>query len=208
MRDRKLVEQAQALSRAGLKNVEIAKKLNKSTSNISRWCRKEFMITRPTINSSYQEKMRYYLFSNNPVKIRYLSKNLAQVLLSVLYWCEGAKYPGTSRIEFVSSDENMQVVFIKLLRKVFAAEIDESKFRVMLQLHSSHNIPTTTKRWSKLLDVPTTQFIKPHITIGKNTRYRHAYNGTCALRYHNYRFLLRIMGNYDQVANQIIHQLV
>jgi len=130
---------------------------------------------------------------------------MAAILLSVLYWCEGAKYPGTSRIEFVSSDENMQIVFIKLMRQVFAEEIDETKLRVMLQLHSSHNIPITIEHWSKVLNIPRAQFTKSHITVGKNTRYRHTYNGTCALRYHNYRFLLRIMGNYNQISNQIIN---
>lgn len=205
MRDRILVEQAQALSKSGLKNYEIAKKLNKSTSNISRWCRKAKEISEPTLDSSHQERLRYFWFTNNPVKINSLDKNMAAILLSVLYWCEGAKYPGTSRIEFVSSDENMQIVFIKLMRQVFAEEIDETKFRVMLQLHSSHNIPITIEHWSKVLNIPRAQFTKPHITVGKNTRYRHTYNGTCALRYHNYRFLLRIMGNYNQISNQIIN---
>lgn len=208
MRDRKLVEKAQLLYMQGFKKHEIATQLGKSSSDISRWCRKAFDITKPTINSSYQERLRYCWFSQNPIKIDSLSKNLSTILLSLLYWCEGAKYPGTSRIEFVSSDENMQVVFIKLMRIVFADEIDESKFRVMLQLHSTHNVQTTIEHWSKILKIPTTQFTKPHITIGKNTRYRHTYNGTCGLRYHNYRFLLRIMGNYSQVSNQIIHQLV
>ncbi len=208
MRDRRLVEQVQALSKSGLKNYEIAKKLNKSTSNISRWCRKSKEISKPNATSSYQEKIRYFWFTSNQIKINSLSKNMAAILLSALYWCEGAKYPGTSRIEFVSSDENMQVVFIKLMRQVFAGEIDESKFRVMLQIHSSHNIPATIEYWSKLLNIPRGQFTKPHVTVGKNTRYRHLYNGTCALRYHNYRFLLRIMGNYHQVSDQIINQLV
>lgn len=208
MRDRKLVEQAQLLFHQGYKKHEIATKLGKSTSNISRWCRKPFGITKPTDVSSYQERLRYLWFTTNPIEIKFINKNEAAILLSMLYWCEGAKYPGTNRIEFVSSDEKMQIIFIKLMRLVFSDKIVESKFRVMLQLHASHDIPKTIDYWSKLLNIPIDQFVKPHITIGKNTRYRHSYSGTCGLRYHDYRFLLQIMGNYDQVTNQIINQLV
>lgn len=208
MRDRKIVERAQELFAGGMKRSEIGRQLGKSSSDISRWCRKPFGITKPTFTSTHQERLRYFWYTSNPLKLEKIDKEMAALLLSTLYWCEGAKYPGTSRIEFVSSDEKMQIVFINLMRLVFSGEIDELKFRVMLQLHTSQDAPKTIDYWSRLLNIPTTQFVKPHITIGKNTRYRHTYNGTCALRYHDYRLLLRIMGNYDQASNQIIDQLV
>jgi len=99
----------------------------------------------------------------------------------MLYWCEGAKYPGTNRIEFVCSDENMQVVFIKLMRKAFYGELVENKFRVMLKLHTTHNVNKSVDYWSHILDIPISQFVKPHITVKKGTRYRHVYNGTASV---------------------------
>ena len=133
---------------------------------------------------------------------------MAKIYLSLLYWCEGCKYPGTNKIEFVSSDEAMQQVFIALLRKAYNKELDESKFRVMLQLHTTHDIPTQIKYWSDILHIPETQFIKPHLTIKTASRYRTTYNGTCNLRYFDYRLLIRIMGIYNQISNQIINQML
>lgn len=94
------------------------------------------------------------------------------------------------------------------MRIAYTKELDESKFRVMLQLHTTHNIEAQINYWSKLLDIPTSQFIKPHLTIKTGSRYRSIYNGTCNLRYFDYRLLLRIMGTYFQFSNQIMNQLV
>ncbi len=205
MRDRKLVEVVQSLSESGLRNYEIAKKLNKSTSNISRWCRKAKEITKPSLDSSYQEKSRYQLLTSYPIIVDSEDKNLAMIILATLYWCEGAKYPGSNRVDFVSSDENMQITFIKLFRSVFKDNLEESKFRVMLQLHESHNIKQSINYWSKLLSIPTNQFLNPHITKGKQTRYRHIYRGTCSLRYYDYKILLKISGCFSQISNKFVN---
>lgn len=208
MRDRKLVEFVQQLHIAGYKNSEIVKKVHKSSSHISRWCRKltaEESLRNP---KTYKERIRKQYFEYEKINLCTLDKNLAKILLGALYWCEGAKYPGSSRIEFVSSDEKMQELFILLLRYAFATEIDERKFRVILQLHTTHNIEQSITYWSKILRIPKAQFIKPHITIGKSTRYRHTYNGTCGLRYNDYKLLLRIMGVYDQLTNRINSLLI
>lgn len=208
MRSRLLVEQVQSLSKSGLKNHEIAKKLNKSTSNISRWCRKAKEISEPTPTSSYQEKARYQLLTSHHVDLDSLDKNLAMIILSTLYWCEGAKYPGSNRVDFVSSDEKMQITFLKLFRFVFNKEVSEKKFRVMLQLHESHDVNNTIDYWSSILGIPKEQFIKPHITKGKQTRYRHVYNGTCSLRYYDYKLLLKITGSFSQISDGLADSLI
>ena len=205
MRDRKLVEQAQALYLSGIRKCDIARRLNQDTTNISRWCRKLSPLDKITQTSSYQEKERYRWYTYENIDFRKIDRNSAKILLSLLYWCEGCKYPGTNKVEFVCSDEKMQVTFIKLMRVAFKDELDETKFRVMLQLHTTHNIDTQINYWSKLLDIPKSQFIKPHLTIKTASRYRSVYNGTCNLRYFDYRLLLRIMGTYNQVSSQIIN---
>ncbi|MBP9670609.1 hypothetical protein KBD75_04390 [Candidatus Woesebacteria bacterium] len=203
MRDRRLVEQVQALYQSGVRKCDIARKLNQDTTNISRWCRKLSPLDKVTQTSSYQEKERYRWYTYENIDFTKIDRNSAKILLSLLYWCEGCKYPGTNKVEFVCSDEKMQVTFIKLMRVAFKNELDETKFRVMLQLHTTHNIDTQINYWSKLLDIPKTQFIKPHLTIKTGSRYRSVYNGTCNLRYFDYRLLLRIMGTYSQVSSQI-----
>lgn len=195
----------QKLFASGMTRSEIGKSVGKSSSDISRWCRKLCPVDKITEFSSRQEKERYYWFTYDKPDLAKIDSNNAKILLSLLYWCEGCKYPGTNKVEFVYSDEKMQVSFIKLMRIAFKNELDESKFRVMLQLHTTHNIETQINYWSNLLDIPKSQFIKPHLTIKTVSRYRPVYNGTCNLRYSDYRFLLRIMGIYNQISSQIIN---
>ena len=205
MRDRRLVEQVQKLFASGMTRSEIGRSVGKSSSDISRWCRKLCPLDKITELSSHQEKDRYHWYTYEDIEFEKIDQNRAKILLSLLYWCEGCKYPGTNKIEFVCSDEKMQVAFIKLMRVAFKGELDETKFRVMLQLHTTHNIGTQINYWSKLLDIPKAQFIKPHVTIKTASRYRPVYNGTCNLRYFDYRLLLRIMGTYNQVSSQIVN---
>jgi len=198
-----LVEQTQRLFESGLNGREIAQKLHQDTSSISRWCRKSTMFDTLKKPVTFQEKTRQLLYTQDKIKFAHINKNNAKIILATLYWCEGAKYPGTNRIEFVSSDENMQITFITLMRIAFEGEIEESKFRVMLQLHTTHDIKESISYWSKLLEIPIKQFIKPHVTVKSTSRYRHVYNGTCSIRYHDYRILLRTMGIYDQISRRV-----
>lgn len=199
------MEEVQTLYQSGIRKCEIARKLNIDTSNVSRWCRKLCSLDQVTELSSHQEKDRYHWYTYEGIKLAKIDQNSAKILLSLLYWCEGCKYPGTNKIEFACSDEKMQITFIKLMRIAFKGELDETKFRVMLQLHTTHNIETQISYWSNLLNIPKAQFIKPHLTIKTASRYRPVYNGTCNLRYSDYRLLLRIMGTYHQISSQIIN---
>jgi len=203
-----LVEQVQQLHQSGVKQCEIARQLNLATWNVSRWCRKLTPLDILTTGSTQQEKDRYHWYKFDKINFHQVNQNSAKILLALLYWCEGCKYPGTNKIEFVCSDEKMQATFIKLMRIAFDGELNETKFRVMLQLHTTHNINKQIAYWSKLLNIPKAQFIKPHLTVKKNSRYRPTYNGTCNLRYFDYKLVLRIMGIYNQISQKIIQQLV
>gem|GEM_PF-795335 len=208
MRNRTLVETAQSLHLTGLGIRKIAHILHQDSTQISRWCRKATILNTLKHPITRQEKDRHFYYTKDNIKLNKLDMNSAKILLATLYWCEGAKYPGTNRIEFVSSDEDMQAVFIRLMRKVFSKELIESKFRVMLQLHTTHDISSSIQYWSKILEILANQFVKPHITFSQKTRYRHIYNGTCSLRYQNYQLLLRLMGIYNRIAKQLIGGVV
>ncbi len=201
------VKQVQELYKSGQSVSNISKTLQKSSSNVSRWCRKTHEVFNDR-DLTLQEKKRKRLFYLNRISVGNLDINKCRLLVSLLYWCEGAKYPSTGELAFTSSDEQMQIVFIKLLRKAYPKEIDEKKFRVMLQIPSVYNIEEIKAHWSKLLNISTKQFYKPYITKTQGNRYRKSYMGTCGLRYHDYRILLRVMGTYNQIAKQIIGDVV
>ena len=203
MRDIEIVMEVQNLYKLGYSVAEISRKLKKSSSNVSRWCRKAVEGDNSR-KISPQDVRRKHWFDFDRVDIGSLSIEQCRLFLSILYWCEGAKYPASGELAFTSSDEEMQQVFIKLMRKAYPEEIEESKFRVVLQIPDVYEVEEIKAYWSKLLDIPLAQFYKPYMTKTRGSRYRNLYRGTCGLRYHDYRILLRIMGTYNQVAKQII----
>jgi hypothetical protein len=127
---------------------------------------------------------------------------LAKMYTSLLYWCEGSKYPSTNKVCFTNSDPQLMQLFIILFRKAFP--LDEKKLRAHVQMHTNHNIKDIHMYWSNLLDIPTTQFIKPTITEKKYGKHRSNYLGTCTIRYPDFRVLLKLMGIYESFFKQSI----
>ncbi len=205
MRDTETVIKAQDLYKSGYSVAEISRKLKKCTSNVSRWCRK---IVKNSVreNISPQEKIRQKWFNFDKVNIGNLSVDKCRVLLAVLYWCEGAKYPSSNRVDFVCSDESLLLTFLLLFRKSF--DLDESRFRIKMQIHTDQDFKEVTSYWSEKMKIPESNFTKPTITEKRGGRYRNEYWGTCSIRYSDYSILLRIMGTYNQIAKQIIGDVV
>lgn len=202
MRDSVSVGEAQNLYKRGYTVADISRKLGKSSSSVSRWCRKTLRVDRG--GTSSQDKKRLHWLNFDKIDVGCLSVENCRLLVSLLYWCEGAKYPSSGELAFTSSDEVMQICFVKLLRRAYPDKIVEEKFRVVLQIPESLNPEETCSYWSKILNISLSQFYKPYITKTQGNRFRESYKGTCGLRYHDYRILLRIMGTYNQVAKQII----
>jgi hypothetical protein len=129
-----------------------------------------------------------------------LNKTSARILLALLYWSNGSKYPSSNFLAFSNSDANLVKTFLSLLRSTFP--INESKIRVHLQLYKNQDTKKLIYYWSKLLNIPKIQFYKPTITKPPKT-VRSDYFGTCTIRYYSLDLLLTIMGIYEEVANII-----
>ncbi len=106
--------------------------------------------------------------------------NYKRLLCAIMFWCEGAK-DTKGGIFFINSDPIMMSKFLSLLRGGF--QLDERKFRGLIHLHDYHDEATQLEYWSKITQIPHTQFHKsyrkPH--TGKNTR--EGYPGCLSLRY-------------------------
>ncbi len=126
---------------------------------------------------------------------------LARVLSAIIYWCEGSKYPSSNTLTIVNSDPELIFTFIWLLRKAF--KLDESKFSVHLQIHTTHSFYEMRKYWSELLKIKSSQFMKPTITSPNGKKHRSLYNGTCTVKYHDYKLQLKLMGIYESFAKKI-----
>jgi len=194
-----LVEKARASRMQGLSLRSIEKKLKVPNSTISRWVRDI------KIENHFYKKARL-MEKENKNKLTYLLRNFdvnedrAKILLSLLYWCEGSKYPSSNCLAFSNSDYFMMKTFIELLRKGF--KINEEKIRIRLQLHSTQDENKEIKFWSDLIEVPIRQFGKSSITIPKNKRKRREYRGTCTIKYYDVKLLLQLTGLYEEFGKK------
>ena|ERR1700733_9382705 len=62
-------------------------------------------------------------------------------LLAMLYWTEGSKHEKVSGLKFTNTDPKLIDLFATLLRNCY--KLDETKFRIFLQLHYYHPIRKT-----------------------------------------------------------------
>ncbi len=199
VRDQNLVSKARCLRKRGMTHSQMASALNVTRAQISRRVQGiDSLHSIPTTLVVRQRAERESSFCEDIfLRQEYTSEDI-KLLVSILYWCEGAKYPSSSFIGFTNSDTSMMKTFIRLFRRAFP--VNESKFRVWLQLHATHNIQNQISFWSELLQIPVTQFYKPRVTHARGGRYREGYQGTCTLKYFDYRIQLRMMGIYTRFS--------
>ena len=195
-----VVKRARDLKKKGATAMQIAKILNVGDTTILRWCND---IPSNNYYHIYAKKLRNKARKKNiklgeTIKI---TEAKAKILTSILYWCEGSKYPSNNFIAFSNSDVNLVVVFLKLFRLGFHPKTN--KLRASLQLHSNHDKNKITSFWSKTLKIPRSQFYKPTITKPTKNMKRTDYKGTCTIRYHDLYVLLEIMGIYEGFAKKI-----
>lgn len=132
-----------------------------------------------------------------------LNKNSAKVLLALLYWSSGAKYPSSNFVAFSNSDPRLVKTFLYLLRATF--KISEPRIKIHLQLYQTQDQKRMTGFWSKLLSIPEKQFYPPTIHRPPKRPIRPDYSGTCTVRYHSLEILLTIMKLYEELSNTIKH---
>lgn len=125
----------------------------------------------------------------------------AKLMVALLYWCEGSKYPSSTAVTMVNSDPELLRTFICLLRRAY--ELDESKFHVHVQIHTTHDFEKVREYWSNVLQIEPSRFIKPTITKPNGKKHRSEYLGTCTVKYQDYRLLLKLMGIYDAFAKKV-----
>jgi hypothetical protein len=172
-------------------------------TTIRNWCSNDSLGTRWDILLTSNERKRQEIKASETSIIstlKNISNREAKIFAALIYWCEGTKYPASNKLEFTNSDPTLQKLFISLLRKSFP--LDESKFRVHLQIHDIHVIQEINRFWSKLLSIPESQFIKPTITKARGGKHRKEYFGTCALRYTDFRIQLKLIGIYEAFAKR------
>lgn len=198
---RNKVEKARFLRKKGLSAKEIGRKLGVGNTTILRWC-VDIPSDNPTHLLYQQGRAEMKKEGAGSVSKFKLTPEMAKSFASMLYWCEGHRYPSSNFIGFANSDPLIVKTFLELFRKGFHPK--EDKLRAHLQLHTTHDKDKITAFWSKLLKIPKIQFYKPTVTIPTGRMKRYDYKGTCTIRYHNISFLFKIMGIYEELARKIL----
>src|SRR3989338_3256890 len=88
-----------------------------------------------------------------------LSTGMKYMLAALIYECEGGKSEKSS-LEFTNSDPDLVRIFLRLLRE--SVSLDESKFRVVMHLHSYHDEAVEKNFWSKIIQIDKKQFLKTY----------------------------------------------
>lgn len=194
----KLINEAKRLAtEKHLSYKEIARVLKVSDSSISIWCRdlegsnpRTYVKTSKDIRN-LAKKADIGIFEGFKIGTR-----LAKIFCGIIYGCEGSKYPASNCLILTNSEPKLLNSFITLLR--LAYKLDESKWRVRLQIHSDQDYAKLAIFWSDTLKIPTSKFYKPTVTKAREGKHRVGYLGTCSIKYYDYKLQLNLIGIYEE----------
>jgi predicted transcriptional regulator len=189
-----IAKKARELREKGIKTSQIIKETGATKAAILRWCS-----DMPSNNPYHLKHLKIKELIKDQGKRNVdglvIDKNNAKIFLSLIYWCEGYKYPGCNCVGFSNSDINLIKTFLELFRIGFNPE--EKRLKAHLQLHTTHDKKEITSFWSKALKIPENQFQRPTITVPQAKMKRMDYKGTCTIRYYDVKLFNEILGIYQ-----------
>jgi Homeodomain-like domain len=197
MAKRKEKERALTMRAAGHSYSQIKKALGISKSSLSLWLRDHPLpeerirelrdVTETRIERTRETKrkkkdaMLAEIYRQEKEVILPLSKKELFIGGLFLYWGEGAK---TDRAEISLSNTNPAAIKAFMYWLTHALEIKPEAMLIKLHLYSDMDVIKETAFWTKKLNLPKSQFIKPYIKETKFSAitYKNGYgHGTCNL---------------------------
>lgn len=138
--------------------------------------------------------------SNDYLLLTKSNKKINKLLCSFLYWAEGEK--NRNAVVFINSDPIMIKCFLTLFRSSFI--LDEQKFRGLVHVHEYHNEIEIKNYWSKITNIPLSQFSKSYLKPHTKKTIREGYKGTISIRYYDYKIALELGFIYNRFADRLI----
>lgn len=179
-----------------LSAMQIAEKLNISNSTVCYWLVKKDVKKRSiseAVNNVYLTK-----FGKKPFELKkVISKvdNELKIAGIMLYWGEGAKTENT--VKFANSDPEMIRVFLSFLREICG--VQEERLKALIHLYPDNNEDELKIFWSKLTNIPISQFYKSHIHKGKIGTYKNKSRwGTITINYPDKKLLHVLLSWIEQ----------
>lgn len=217
---RKLDKQkAISMRKKGMSYSQIKEKLGISKSTLSGWLYnmplsekriRELQADSPIRIERYRNTMRAKRDAKNKIAYEKIAKKIGAIsdrefLISglFLYWAEGSKTK-TFSIGLTNTNPAMLVLFIQWL-KFF--DVSKSKLKVHLHLYSDMNIKKQMNYWSKILNIPISQFRKPYIkkTTLSSITYTNGFGqGTCSVIFDNGPVCAEIMMGMQYIQDVLL----
>lgn len=123
---------------------------------------------------------KYYTSACADFKTLSPSREQMRIGAALLYWGEGSKNDRYG-MAFMNSDPVLVRAFLGMLRRGFS--IHELKLRACVHLHVYHDSAKEIAFWSKITDIPKSQFIKPYQKTNTGNRQKKEYHGCISIRY-------------------------
>ena len=165
---------------------EIADELGVSKSTVSVWVRDVEFVARPRNrgHSGHQPHPLHLRKLQEIERCRTEADELFETLTPEglrlfalgLYAGEGSKTQGT--VSMANTNARFLRAFVTWLRSEF--ELDESRLRVKLYLHEGLDLAESTAYWSRVLEIPESQFRRPYRAIDDPSRRRAKHIFGCA----------------------------
>ena len=162
------------------RNIELSERANKRIDDLSVRGREK------AANTNWQKQVMEDEEILERVGNAFIDKKFLKIDLKIacalLYWCEGSK---GNKMTFTNSDPEMIKFYLTTLRATF--KIDEKKFRVVVHLHSYHDMKKQLRFWSRVTAIPLTQFTKPFLKKNTGINKKPGYQGCISIVYYNNR---------------------
>lgn len=162
--------------------------------------RKKATQTKLKMRTAYFNALRA---SNEHLMAHVKNKEVAKLLLVLLYAAEGAKGKNTASLVFGNSDSRMIQIFLALLRGCYP--LDERKFRCTVQCRADMPQKALERFWSRATGIPIRQFYETRIdprTAGKRTR-KPAYRGVCRVQYFSAGIFHELMTIFEIISKSV-----
>jgi len=188
----------------GLSSQEVGDQLGKTVWQVIKFMRKHSI---PRRKASETHRLQFYrspLSYNKKQRMTLKEKRLYEACL-MLYWAEGVK-AGKHTVDLANSDKDMVMLFLEMLRRVY--KVDEHRLRVLLYCYENQNKDKLINYWSKKLDIPVDQFIKPYVRqdYNKNKKHKMPY-GLVHIRYNDMRLFADIKKAISIIKNELLIQV-
>lgn len=197
MSNLELREKALMLRKKEFSYSQIKSELGIPKSTLSYWL-KDYPLSHKRVdelrnkNVKRIEKFRQSMFEKRKKHLEPIYKRARSTILPLtkkelllaglcLYWGEGTK-ADWSKIALTNSDPSVLRFFIYWLKRV--CDVNKKDLKIHLQLYCDMNIKKEMLFWSKNLNIPLKQFIRPHIksTTSKRINHKGGFgHGTCAV---------------------------